>query len=85
MNDLALNKALASIWEVVSAVNKYVDETAPWSLAKEEKDRPRLGTVLYHALESVRSSPFFSLPSCLRLQKRCGPNWGWRKISGTKI
>jgi methionyl-tRNA synthetase len=54
MNDLALNKALASIWEVVSAANKYVDETAPWSLAKEEKDRPRLGTVLYHALESVR-------------------------------
>jgi methionyl-tRNA synthetase len=54
MNDLALNKALASIWEVVSAANKYVDETAPWSLAKEEKDRPRLGTVLYHALESLR-------------------------------
>ena len=54
MNDLALNKALASIWEVVSAANKYIDETAPWSLAKEEKDRPRLGTVLYHALESLR-------------------------------
>jgi methionyl-tRNA synthetase len=54
MNDLALNKALASIWEIVSAANKYVDETAPWSLAKEEKDRPRLGTVLYDALESVR-------------------------------
>jgi methionyl-tRNA synthetase len=54
MNDLALNKALTSIWEVVSAANKYVDETAPWSLAKEEKDRPRLGTVLYHALESLR-------------------------------
>ena len=54
MNDLALNKALASIWEIVSAANKYVDETAPWSLAKEEKDRPRLGTVLYHTLESVR-------------------------------
>jgi methionyl-tRNA synthetase len=54
MNHLALNKALASIWEIVSAANKYIDETAPWSLAKDEKDRPRLGTVLYHALESIR-------------------------------
>jgi len=54
MDDLAFNKALASIWEIVNASNKYVDETAPWALAKEEKDRPRLGTVLYHALESLR-------------------------------
>jgi len=54
MDDLAFNKALASIWEFVGAVNKYVDETAPWSLAKDEKDRPRLGTVLYQTLEALR-------------------------------
>ena len=54
LEDLAFNKALASIWEIVSAANKYVDETAPWSLAKETKDRPRLGTVLYQTLESLR-------------------------------
>ena len=54
MDDLALNKALASIWEIVKASNKYVDETAPWALAKEEKDRPRLATVLYHTMESLR-------------------------------
>lgn len=54
MNDLAFNKALATIWELVAASNKYVDETSPWSLAKEEKDRPRLATVLYHTLESLR-------------------------------
>jgi methionyl-tRNA synthetase len=54
MDDLAFNKALSSIWEMVNAANKYVDETAPWSLAKEEKDRPRLGTVIYSALESLR-------------------------------
>jgi methionyl-tRNA synthetase len=39
---------------MVNATNKYVDETVPWSLAKEEKDRPRLATVLYQALESLR-------------------------------
>ncbi|MDP2967629.1 MAG: methionine--tRNA ligase, partial [Deltaproteobacteria bacterium] len=54
MNDLSFNKALATLWEIVSASNKYVDETAPWSLAKEEKDRPRLSTVLYQTLESLR-------------------------------
>jgi methionyl-tRNA synthetase len=54
MDDLAFNKALISIWEMVNAANKYIDETAPWSLAKEEKDRPRLATVLYEALEALR-------------------------------
>jgi len=54
MDDLAFNKALASIWEMVNAGNKYIDETAPWALAKAEKDRPRLGTVLYQTLESIR-------------------------------
>jgi methionyl-tRNA synthetase len=54
MDDLAFHRALTSIWEIVGAGNKYVDETAPWTLAKAEKDRPRLGTVLYQTLESLR-------------------------------
>jgi len=54
MDEQALNKALISIWEIVNASNKYVDETAPWALAKDQKDRPRLGTVLNQALESLR-------------------------------
>jgi methionyl-tRNA synthetase len=54
MDDLAFNKALASIWEIVSASNKYVDETAPWALAKDDKARSRLATVLYNGLESLR-------------------------------
>jgi methionyl-tRNA synthetase len=54
MDDLAFNKALGSIWEMINAGNKYIDETAPWALAKTDKDRPRLGTVLYQTLESLR-------------------------------
>jgi methionyl-tRNA synthetase len=54
MDDLAFHRALGSIWEIVNASNKYIDEAAPWALAKADKDRPRLGTVLYHALESLR-------------------------------
>jgi methionyl-tRNA synthetase len=54
MDDLAFSKALGSIWELISAGNKYIDETAPWALARTEKDRPRLGLVLYQTLESLR-------------------------------
>jgi methionyl-tRNA synthetase len=54
MDDVAFHKALASIWELVNAGNKYIDETAPWALAKADKDRPRLATVLYQALEALR-------------------------------
>ena len=54
VDNLSFNKALGSIWEIVNAANKYVDETAPWSLAKKEEDRPRLSTVLYETAESLR-------------------------------
>jgi methionyl-tRNA synthetase len=54
MDALAFHKALDAIWEIVNAGNKYIDETAPWALAKSKKDQPRLGTVLYQALEALR-------------------------------
>ena len=49
-----LNVALAEIFKVVSAANKYIDETAPWILAKNEADKPRLAAVLYNLLEAIR-------------------------------
>jgi len=54
MDDLAFNKALISLWELVDRSNKYIDETSPWSLSKQQKDRGRLKTVIYQALESLR-------------------------------
>ncbi len=54
MNDLAFNKALQAIWELVGAANKYIDETAPWALAKDESQKERLGSVMYNLLEAVR-------------------------------
>jgi len=54
MNDLAFNKALQAIWELVSASNKYIDDTAPWTLAKDPAKTERLGTVMYNLLEAVR-------------------------------
>jgi methionyl-tRNA synthetase len=54
MNELAFNRALQSIWELVGAANKYIDDTTPWALAKDPARRERLATVMYHLLEAVR-------------------------------
>jgi len=54
MNELAFNKALQSIWEMVGAANKYIDESTPWALAKDPAQQERLGTVMYTLLEAVR-------------------------------
>lgn len=49
-----LNLMLAEIFQVVSRANKYIDETAPWILAKDPANRPRLAAVLYNLLETIR-------------------------------
>jgi methionyl-tRNA synthetase len=54
MGELAFSKALQCIWEVVSAGNKYIDETAPWTLAKDPAQKERLATVMYCLAESQR-------------------------------
>ena len=54
MNQLLFSNALGEIWKLISRTNKYIDETAPWILAKSEENRPRLGTVMYHLAETLR-------------------------------
>ncbi|MBQ7974061.1 MAG: methionine--tRNA ligase [Clostridia bacterium] len=49
-----INNALAEIFKVVSRANKYIDETTPWVLGKDETKKARLATVLYNLLESIR-------------------------------
>ena len=54
LDQTQLNHMLAEIFQVVSRANKYIDETAPWILAREEANRTRLATVLYNLLETIR-------------------------------
>ena len=54
MDDLLLPQALAEIFKGIQRANKYIDETAPWLLAKDEANRPRLAGVLYHLCETLR-------------------------------
>ncbi len=46
--------ALTNIWKLVSRTNKYIDETAPWALAKDEENRARLAEVMYNLCECIR-------------------------------
>ncbi|GAB4274710.1 MAG: methionine--tRNA ligase [Thermincola ferriacetica] len=67
MEKLELSNALASIWKLIGRANKYIDETAPWILAKDEAKRPRLGTVLYNLLEVIRIVTVLVSPFMTRL------------------
>jgi methionyl-tRNA synthetase len=54
MNKLRLSDAVDKIWELISRTNKYIDETMPWALAKDEANKDRLAAVLYNLSESIR-------------------------------
>ena len=54
MEKYAFQNALAEVFKVISRANKYIDENAPWVLAKSEENYPRLARVLYNLLETVR-------------------------------
>jgi len=54
MNKFRIADAMDEIWAIVRRSNKYIDETMPWALAKDEASKDRLATVLYNLLESIR-------------------------------
>ena len=54
MDDLKYTNALEELWNFVRRTNKYIDQTQPWILGREEGNEERLGTVLYNLLESLR-------------------------------
>ena len=54
MESMQFNTALVEIWKLVSGTNKYIDETAPWVLAKSDSKSARLATVMYNLSEAIR-------------------------------
>jgi methionyl-tRNA synthetase len=54
--------ALEAAWELIKRANRYIEDSAPWNLAKAEETRPRLEAVLYTALEAVRIAALFVAP-----------------------
>lgn len=54
LDQLQFSTALQEIWKTISRTNKYIDETTPWILARDENNKPRLAQVLYNLTESIR-------------------------------
>ncbi|KIJ85752.1 MULTISPECIES: methionine--tRNA ligase [Staphylococcus] len=54
MDDLQFSVALSTIWKFISRTNKYIDETSPWVLAKDEDQKEMLGNVMAHLVENIR-------------------------------
>ena len=54
MEKLALTPAVKTVWAFIGRANKYIDETAPWALAKDPSKKAELAAVLYHLAESLR-------------------------------
>ena len=76
MEKYAFQQALQEVFKVISRANKYIDETAPWALAKDEANKARLGGVLYNLLETVRICTSLLVPfmpeSCEKFRAMLG-------------
>ena len=82
MDKLQLQNGLEEIFKVIDRANKYIDENAPWKLAKEEGKEARLATVLYNLLETVRICTVLLTPfmpdSCGKIFDQIGACQGCR-------
>ena len=58
-------------WKLVRRLNRYVEETKPWELAKDEADPERLDEVLYNLVEGLRVTTLLLLPYLPRTGERC--------------
>ena len=76
MDAFQLHLALEDIFKLIQRANKYIDETAPWVLAKDESRKARLATVMYNLLEALRVSLILLTPfipaSCEKAFKQIG-------------
>lgn len=70
VNSMQLNAAIKEIWKLVGRANKYIDETSPWSLAKDPTKKERLDTVLYNLLETLRVTAVHISPIMPNISKK---------------
>jgi methionyl-tRNA synthetase len=70
LDKLQFSSALVEIWKAISRANKYIDETMPWILAKDETNKGRLSAVLYNLAESLRIISILIQPFMPRTPKK---------------
>ncbi len=75
-DELAFNKILMQIWGFLDSANTYINDTAPWNLAKSDEGKKRLSTVLYNAAEAIRIASVLLQPfmpsSCDKMRGQLG-------------
>lgn len=81
LDKLNFSIGLTEIWKFVSRTNKYIDETAPWALAKDESKRARLAEVMYNLCESIRIISVLIAPfmpdTCAEIRRQLGHEGGF--------
>jgi len=70
LENMEFSVALASIWQLISRTNKYIDETEPWILAKDEANKEKLGAVMVHLAESLRQVGILLQPFLTQTPKK---------------
>jgi len=85
MEKYAFQNVLMEIFKVISRANKYIDQTAPWVLAKDEANRPRLARVMYNLLETIRICTVLLTPfmpeSCDKIFAQiCANDTSWDSV-----
>ena len=86
MEKYAFQNALSEVFNVISRANKYIDENAPWVLARDEANKPRLACVLYNLLETIRICGALLLPfmpaTSAEIMKRIGADrYDWDSLN----
>ena len=80
MEKFQFQNALELVFKCIQRANKYIDETAPWALAKDEANKPRLASVMYNLLESIRICTVLLTPfmpeSCEKIFDQIGADYG---------
>ncbi|MCY8922879.1 methionine--tRNA ligase [Bacillus atrophaeus] len=70
MENMEFSVALSTLWQLISRTNKYIDETAPWVLAKDPATEKELQSVMYHLAESLRISAVLLQPFLTKTPKK---------------
>jgi len=84
MNELAFQKGLIALWELVAAVNKYIDKTAPFALAKDEGKKKQLSGVIYDILDALRVITLYVFPFMPSTGEKMWDALGIKKAITTK-
>ncbi|MGB2993521.1 MAG: methionine--tRNA ligase [Paenisporosarcina sp.] len=90
MEKMQFSIVLSDLWSLVSRTNKYIDETQPWVLAKEQSDKPKLGSVMWNLTESLRQIAIYLQPFMTNSPKQIAEQLGlsadeltWESLENT--